>query len=376
MNLLPAVLIGGPPNTGKSILFYSLTRALEKRGLPSFYALRAAPDGEGHWTQEITPDKRYGLRFKGQWNQRWIDVTCRDLAARAMPTLVDVGGLPTAEQEVIFDQCNYAIVLTRASDNAAREHWRHLMTKHGLPILADMQSDLEGENRYAINPDGSVGGTLAGLRRVEGCVATGPAFEALVARVHSIFDLHQDDIDGLNLASAPKDAQAVDYTALTRRLYGAGARWPESDLDRLVEAAPIDFSLAVYGAKPAWLCTALGARRNVGYVFDVRQGWVRPPNISIGLPNDERWQDNPQLELKIEWLSERCARLHMKKRADFYYLDYASFDGMVFPYLPNETVLLLNGPMPMWLFASLGQAYRHLQGVIGEQAILGIGKAS
>ena len=87
--------------------------------------MRAAPDGEGHWTQEITPNQRQGLRFKGQWNSRWIDVTCRDLAARTMPTLVDVGGLPTAEQEVIFDQCNYAIVLTRAEDSPARKSWRH-----------------------------------------------------------------------------------------------------------------------------------------------------------------------------------------------------------------------------------------------------------
>ncbi len=367
MNLLPAILIGGPPNSGKSILFYGLTRALERLVLPSFYALRAAPDGEGHWTHEITPDARYGLRFKGQWNQRWVDVTCRDLAARTMPTLVDVGGLPTAEQEVIFDQCNYAILLTRVGANAEREHWRQLMMKHGLPILADVQSDLAGENHYVINPDGSVGGTLAGLQRVSGRVANGPAFDAIVERVHSVFDLPQDDIDGLNIAAAPKDSFVVDYAALTRSWYGAGVHWPESDVSRLVEATPANRSLAVYGAKPSWLCTALGARRTVGYVFDVRQGWVKPPAISVGLPNDERWKTHPQLELSIEWLGHQRARLRMKKRPEFYYLDYDSFHGSVFPHLPAETLLSLYGPMPLWLFASLGQAYRHLRGVIGEQ---------
>ncbi|GCF10230.1 hypothetical protein KDI_37940 [Dictyobacter arantiisoli] len=34
MNPLPAILIGGPPHAGKSVLFYSLTHALRERNIP------------------------------------------------------------------------------------------------------------------------------------------------------------------------------------------------------------------------------------------------------------------------------------------------------------------------------------------------------
>jgi len=379
MNLFPAILIGGPPNSGKSILFYSLVQALRRLNLPSFYGLRAAPDGEGLWTQEVPPGKLIDLRFKGAWSQRWIDVTCRDLAARTMPLLVDVGGRPTPEQEVIFDQCTHAVLLVRAGGDSdggtaeggviERQRWRALMHQHGLPIIADLESDLHGENRYAPNEDGSIGGALAGLHREQGGIARGPAFEALAARVHSIFNLRKADIDGMHLGSTPQDAHLVNYKALARDWYGdEDAYLPEHELDQLVAAAPPSQPLAVYGAKPAWLCTALGAHRTVRYIFDARQGWVQPPALQVDEPNSQRWRTNEQLDVTLEWLSRHRARLHLQKRPKFYYLDYSAFDGMIFPYVPPTTTLLLNGPMPMWLFAALGHAYRHLQAVVGEQA--------
>src|SRR5436305_1318113 len=47
VNLLPAILVGGPPHAGKSVLFYRLTQALRARGL-DHHAIRACPDGEGN----------------------------------------------------------------------------------------------------------------------------------------------------------------------------------------------------------------------------------------------------------------------------------------------------------------------------------------
>ena len=51
LNQLPAVLIGGPPHSGKSVLIYSLSQALRARGV-AHYALRACPDGEGDFSNE------------------------------------------------------------------------------------------------------------------------------------------------------------------------------------------------------------------------------------------------------------------------------------------------------------------------------------
>ena len=47
MELFPAVMIGGPPHSGKSVLAYSLTQALRARGV-AHYVLRAYPDGRHH----------------------------------------------------------------------------------------------------------------------------------------------------------------------------------------------------------------------------------------------------------------------------------------------------------------------------------------
>jgi len=46
MNQFPALMIGGPPHSGKSVLAYSLTQALRARQI-DHYLLRACPDGEG-----------------------------------------------------------------------------------------------------------------------------------------------------------------------------------------------------------------------------------------------------------------------------------------------------------------------------------------
>ncbi len=43
VNLLPVVCIGGPPHTGKSVLFHSLTQALHERGVR--HLILRGPDG-------------------------------------------------------------------------------------------------------------------------------------------------------------------------------------------------------------------------------------------------------------------------------------------------------------------------------------------
>src|SRR5260221_5339822 len=43
VNLLPALLIGGPPNAGESVLIYGLTETLHERGLRP-HAIRACAD--------------------------------------------------------------------------------------------------------------------------------------------------------------------------------------------------------------------------------------------------------------------------------------------------------------------------------------------
>ena len=97
VNLLPAILMGGPPHAGKSVLYYNLAQALRKRGIP-FHAIRACPDGEGDWSQEIDQDVIWNIRVKGEWTDMFVQRICRDLEQRLLPMLVDMGGRPQGPQ--------------------------------------------------------------------------------------------------------------------------------------------------------------------------------------------------------------------------------------------------------------------------------------
>jgi len=120
MELFPAILIGGPPHSGKSVLAYNLSHALRPR--VTHYLLRACPDGEGDWANEIDQSLVRTIRVKGDWTRTWVDRICRDIAARHQPLLVDVGGKPEPWQEPIFGQCSAAILLGRSPETI--EVWR------------------------------------------------------------------------------------------------------------------------------------------------------------------------------------------------------------------------------------------------------------
>ncbi|MCS7041091.1 MAG: hypothetical protein NZP34_15910, partial [Caldilineales bacterium] len=83
---LPAVLVGGPPHSGKSVLIYSLSQALRARGV-DHYALRACPDGEGDWSNQAPPPLVKEIRLKGSWTPQWVQWISRDIRCRRLPLL-------------------------------------------------------------------------------------------------------------------------------------------------------------------------------------------------------------------------------------------------------------------------------------------------
>src|SRR5512137_1072316 len=182
MNRLPAILIGGPPHSGKSVLAYSLSRALRLRGV-DHYVLRAFPDGEGDWANQADQNLVRAIRIKGAGTPGWIERICQDIDRRHLPLIVDPGGRPTDWQEAVLDQCTHAVLLWR--DAESHQMWHTLLTEHGLSLLAELRSDLHGDNVIG-DADLVLRGTLAGLER--GHMASGPVLEALVERVAALFN--------------------------------------------------------------------------------------------------------------------------------------------------------------------------------------------
>ncbi|MEZ4683680.1 MAG: hypothetical protein R2932_56670 [Caldilineaceae bacterium] len=172
---LPAIIIGGPPHSGKSVLSFGLTKALQARKV-EHYLLRACPDGEGNWSHEAQPRVVERIRRKGQFTAPFVSELCQDLADRHLPLLVDVGGKLTAEQDRIFAHATAAILLVSDQQPAAAAAWRASYARHALPLLADLESSLHAGGEL-VNGRASAG---TSDRVGTGTLVDGPLFTASV----------------------------------------------------------------------------------------------------------------------------------------------------------------------------------------------------
>lgn len=347
---LPAVLVGGPPHSGKSVLIYSLSQALRQRRV-EHYALRACPDGEGDWSNEAPPALVRQIRLKGQWTSQWLQRVSRDIRRRHLPLLVDVGGRPTPEQAAMFGLCTHAVLLT--PDAAARAWWTELVQRHGLPIVADLTSDLHGENRLD-SAAPVVRGVLAGLERHH--TATGPAFDALVERLAALLACDGAALRRSHLAAAPEAFELViDLERLAHTLgvpqQGERSVWAPQHLPALLDYLPAGQPLAIYGRAPVWVYAALArlAWPSRFANWDVRLGWVEPQP----LPTAVEPPAGP-----VQWTVQAAGdAARLSATLPEHYLDITQLPAVTAPRLPEGVGVSLSGKLPNWLFASLAQTY-------------------
>ena len=345
-NPLPAVVIGGPPHSGKSVLAYSLTQALRERGV-EHYVLRAyPPDYEGDWFLACDQSQVRHLRIKGAQSEAWLPLVQRDIAQRHLPLIVDLGGLPTLEQEALLDACTHAIALT--PDAATHDEWGARFARHGLVLLADIHSVLEGETRLDAQ-EPLLRGKLAGLER--GQPAHGPTFEALVERLSLLFTQAARGLRHQHLETAPVEL-AVDVDHLARSL-GCDARaWQPEDLPAVLDYLPEGQPLALYGRGPNWLYAAVAVHAWPApfHLFDVRLGWVESPALAFGeLP--------PDAPLQARVTESLYGQLVTFQLVDAY-LDLAAARDLHVPPVAGEGSVILNGKLPHWLWCALARAYR------------------
>lgn len=341
MDTLPAIVIGGPPHSGKSVLTYSLSMALRERDVPH-YVLRTAPDGEGDWFNQIAADVARTLRYKLSFTPEFVDRVCAFLRDRHLPLLVDVGGKPTRDQERVFDFCTYAILLTRDAESHAA--WVNLMERHSVPVIADLHSQLEGVSEvWATSP--VLRGVITGLER--GSRAQGPVFDLLVERVAAIFAYEEDELRALHHHIAPK-AHLVDMDLLPRQWHPSDARWRPDDIPRGLALVPSGHALALYGRAPNWAYAAFAVHAWPApcYQFDARYGWVASPTLQAG---------EPTLSVDLEWnVRGPVTWLHVRLRRPL--LDYHRVH--LLPLRPLTTPgLVLDGKLPHWLTTALARAY-------------------
>lgn len=363
MNSLPAILIGGPPHSGKSVLTHSLSQALVARNC-EHYVLRVAPDGEGHYSQEAEQALVQQLRVKSLWTETWIEAQCRYIAQRTLPLIVDMGGRPTPASLTLFDQCTHALLLTK--DETSRRTWTDHANAHGLQVIVDLTSTQSGESNID-QRDPVLRGTLSGLER--GKPNAGELFDAIVARVANLFQFSPSQLRQTHFGHAPfgNDVALIDFWELARSLYPNDPRhnFLIEDLDRILECIPADQPIAVYGRLPMWLAGELGQRCDVRWHFDARNGWVKPVWPTLNAP-DATGADASILDIRFaQDASQHQSHLKIYPRDGN--IDYEEAQNVVLPYLPPAHHVVVSGRIPYWLLYGVMRAYRYCQSVRAVQ---------
>ncbi len=362
MELFPAVLIGGPPDSGKSVLTANLTQALRERGV-QHYVLRACPDGEGDWTHTADQALVRTILVPRRWTPAFVEHICRDLERRHLPLIVDVGGKPTPWQEAIFDQCTHAILLTL--DDISRATWLDRVTRHGLLPLADIKSDLQGESRL-LEEHPVLRGILAGMER--GARLQAPLFDALTGRLVHLFARDAQALRQAHLNAAPVET-VIDLDRLARTLdvphREEQAAWEPRHLPAVLDYLPEAVPLGLYGRGPNWLYAALALlSAPASFVqFDVRLGWVRATALRVGTPD-------PAAPLQIQ-CHESPDYVHVKGILPAAYLDYSQLEMLAVPPVPAGFGVVLSGKLPHWLYTSLALTYRAVPWLAVYQPQLG-----
>lgn len=345
VNLLPAILIGGPPHAGKSVLTYNLTQALRKRNV-DHYVIRACPDGEGDWSQEIDQRMVSRIRLKGNWTLEFVKNICRDIERRHFPLLVDVGGCPEEWQMSILSHCTHSLLLLHQQSEHTTTFWHQLVERHGLLSLAKLYSELEGTSTITAEVP-VIKGTLTELHR--NTLIHGELFDILVERIVALFTSYSpEELSREHIESAP--GECVDLDAFVQLWKPQSKRWDPEMLARLLAKVPQNIPLAVYGRGTNWLYATVALHTHVQpfYQFDSRLGWVSPLPVQFGSARI------PEISIRPD-KGEDFTILNVHPIND--HIDYEQVKDAEFPLISSERGLVLSGKLPLWLVTALVRLY-------------------
>jgi len=319
--------------------------ALRKRGI-THYAIRACPDGEGNWSQEIDQETVRLIRMKGEWSRAFVEGICRDLERRSLPLLVDMGGRPEESQSCILRNCTHSLLLLKHNEKDLSSRWQHLVTTHGLLPLAQLYSEQDGVSSLTAK-EPVIEGTITGLKR--GFVALGPVFDALVERIESLFTYSSEELDQASFDMSPTEL-VIDLRDALKKNDPQASRWLPGMIPGLLDDIPADTPVSIYGIAPHWLygTLAIHAGQQPFYQFS-RVGWVSPPTLLI--------DKSPSSEITCS-VRESADATVLNVEIVTKHLDHLQSEHLPFPPVATEKGIIFYGSMPSWLLTALARLYR------------------
>ncbi|HBB33996.1 MAG TPA: CRISPR-associated protein Csx3 [Cyanobacteria bacterium UBA8803] len=124
-----AILIGGPPNSGKSVLCYALARTLKQEiADKNIFLQRAQWDGEGNWfaqmkNRPLAEELSKRSRAKGSEQFFLYHANAVSSMREGMElVLVDFGGMPKPKDVVLLHRCTHYIIISSKPEEIPKWH--------------------------------------------------------------------------------------------------------------------------------------------------------------------------------------------------------------------------------------------------------------
>ena len=349
VNLFPALVIAGPPHSGKSVLSFLLSQNLREMGI-AHYLLRAAPDGEGNWFHEGKSKWVYSLRQKekGVFSAGFIKQISAIINARSLPLLVDVGGAPRGAQFNILKACTHSIILYKNDKDLAQ--WRDYCDDANLIPVAELFSLREGDEKIK-KAQPFLSASIKNLDRRK--AQTGISFGAVLERVSGIFYYRAKELEKVHTASAPYTPQLENDFAKKIGKTTSKHLWKASDLALLKEILPPKASFALYGRGPVWLTGFFSAHNSPApfSVFDIRYGWINISTIEAKAEASLKYKASKKLG--ADWMDLSLPTQEVLP------------EDISIPIWEERGGLVLSGILPKWLYAVLTAFYAPKRAWIG-----------
>ena len=162
-------------------------------GAPYPYVITACPDGEGSWFQEtVNTDPELAAACKAAYKAKFTPEFVERIRTSVLNcslelTLVDIGGIPSKENEAICSGATHIVILagndlkTGESWQDRLSAWRGFAAQLGLAVVAEIFSDYHSteDNVQGIGSDGILRGSVHHLERGEP-ISERPMIKALV----------------------------------------------------------------------------------------------------------------------------------------------------------------------------------------------------
>jgi len=147
VQLCPALMIAGPPNSGKSVLSHTLFQTLLQEN-SYVYLQRANWDGEGNWTLELGDEEQaetMKVANRGTLTEEFFPYHAQsilELRRHKSLVLVDIGGMVQPEKHPILEACSHYLIISSKLDEI--DKWHEFCRDRGnLSPIAVIHSTLE-----------------------------------------------------------------------------------------------------------------------------------------------------------------------------------------------------------------------------------------